>query len=188
MKNFTAAMSLLTFLVALPAMAIVAPNWERPQTQAEMMVIQADGFFETAENVVLTQNRRDGSESEASSLTLSFDLVNNDGSVQKAEYEVPVEAVSYNRCGGTSFVGTLKLYNPELATGYFPEIQIRLNRQSAMGGTRACGGRALLNGSQTSWNAEVKFFERGSVQSESTMMLRGAPEAVFTIQSMDANY
>jgi hypothetical protein len=170
----------------VPALAVYAPNWERPVKQAEMVVLDADGFFDTAENVVLTQNRRDNSQQEASSLTLSFDLVNADGSVQKAQYEVPVESVSHNRCGGTAFVATLKLYNPDLATGYFPEIQIRLNRQTAMGINRACGGRASLSGPESSWNAEVKFFERGSVQSESTMILRGTPEALFTIQSMDA--
>jgi hypothetical protein len=159
--------------------------------QAEMIVLESEGFFNDVENVVLTQNRRSGFEKEASSFTLSFDLLNKDGSSQKMSYQIPVEDVAYDRCGGTEFVASLKLHNVgrahnvDRASEDFPEIHLRIRRQTAMGVQRACGGRAAVNGPETSWNAEVIFVEPASLQSESRMTLRGLPSSVYTIQEME---
>lgn len=175
----TIVMSLWAFFNAVPARAVYAPSWERPVKQAEMIVLESEGFFNDAENVVLTQNRRSGFEKEASSFTLSFDLLNKDGSSQKMSYQIPVEDVSYDRCGGTEFVASLKLHNVDR------EIHVRIRRQTAMGVQRACGGRAAVNGPETSWNVEVIFVEPASLQSESRMTLRGFPSSVYTIQEME---
>ncbi len=185
------------------AFAVWAPNWERPIHSSEMQVVKSDGVFDGAYDVVLVMNKRDSSKDAATSFSLEFSKELADGSVMDYSYSIPVEQIEYTRCGSTFFKGVAKLFDPDMATGYYPEIAISLERKSPIM-TRGCGSlRTLpvvgggLNSAldnalnveipqkSNQWKVTVKFEEKGSVQSFSTLVAAGEAEDVFTIQNSD---
>jgi hypothetical protein len=162
MKNL---LLILTFALSTPAFAVYAPNWERPVQGADMNVLQADGHFEGAEAVALTLNRRDGEKKAvATSFTLDLSVPSSEG-LRAVRYVIPVSDVSMNDQGVVVIKGSLKLFNENAATGYFPAIAIEVVPQAG------------------EWEARVRFTESGSVTSTSNLRLSGSPEAVMTIQS-----
>ncbi len=197
----TAAL-ILSFTSSSKAFAVWAPNWERPLLQSNMDVIESNGAFEQAHDVTLVMNKRDNSKEAATSLTLEFTVEHKDGSLEDFSYVMPIQDIKYTRCGTTYFNATLKLYDPDMATGYFPEVSVVLERKGPIM-LRGCGqigafpgsprglGRALLAdesrlSQKNLWLAKVEFKESGSVQSLSVMKLKGAPSDVFTIQGLES--
>jgi hypothetical protein len=185
MKNTQAILFSLTMIVSASVEAALLPGWERPLEIAHMDVLESDGFFDSVENVVIVQNRRDNSKEEATSLTLSFDVVYEDNTSKTLQYEVPVQKVVYDRCGGTSFVASLKLFNSEMSTGFYPEIKVEMKRQSAMGNIPSCAEQVLTTEDLSTWTAKVHYVESGSVNTDSMMNLVGSPEVLYTIQGSE---
>jgi hypothetical protein len=162
MKNL---LTILAFAFSLPTFAVYAPNWERPIQGAEMNVVEADGHFEGAEGVALTLNRRDGEKKAvATSFTLDLSVPSAEG-VRTVRYLIPVSDVSMNDQGHVVIKGSLKLFNENAATGYFPAIAIEVAPQAGH------------------WEARVRFTESGSVTSTSFLRISGSPEPLMTIQS-----
>ena len=200
-KLLIATIITLATAVAVPSFAMFTPDWERPLHKSEMDVVSANGVFETAFNATLVLNKRDNSKDAATSFTLEFFSENEDGVVEEYLYEIAVKNIRYTRCGSTFFTANIKLYDPELATGYFPEMTVTLERKSPIALSR-CGGMSVPPGGSrlvgrvfdrelaseevdapsNVWNATVEFKESGSVQSLSTMKLVGTPDKVYTIQ------
>ncbi|MEO5667119.1 MAG: hypothetical protein ABIR96_03595 [Bdellovibrionota bacterium] len=164
----------LALALSLPAFAVYAPDWERPVQEAQMDVVQADGYFTGAQNVTLTMNRRDGKKAMATSFNLEVSLPQRE-SAHPVEYLIPVSEISASDKGNMIIKGQLKLYDEDAATGYFPNVEIELVRPYDMTGKQPTDDQ---------WIATVRFLERGSVNSTSSLKLSGTPESVATIQKL----
>lgn len=168
MKTFKLMISILALGLSLNSMAAYLPGWERPIKQADMKVLEAKGIFASVQNVILVQNRRDGSELEASTFTLSVEFMNSKDDLQTLEYRIPVQSVSYGSNGNDEFVGKLKLIGNDQSIEQSPEIEIKLVRDPKM-----------------TWSAQVQLNEFESSNSLSTLLLEGNPDILYTIQVLE---
>jgi len=165
MKHFLVA---LTLVISAPAFAIYAPDWERPVQRAEMDVVQADGHFTDVEDVLLVLNRRDGVKSPATSFSLSFTLPDQK-TLSDVKYLVPVEEIFASDKGNIVIKGQIDLSTGD---GISRLMHVELSRPYSQ----------EVGSAEPHWIAELRFFERGLVNTSSTLQLSGTPESVATIQ------
>jgi len=93
MKKLAIVLGLIGWSV--PALAIYAPNWERPILKAKMEVTHTEFGFQNVEDVVVTLTKRDG-EKNATGVTI--------------EYTLPLQADSEET---SRIVKQLQIYNIE---------------------------------------------------------------------------